>query len=131
MESKQERICSTEVLGMTPQNWDPEATNFNNYLVPPVLQAQIEIITTAMVLLPMKQAVLKALQNLVEKNKPESWFTIYLATFILLHSCALLTRAEAVRAIREGHVGPKASYPPIFKQGCIFELTGVILVEIP
>jgi hypothetical protein len=108
MESKQERICSEEVLDMTPQNWDQEADNFMNYLVPPVMQAQIEILTTAMVLLPMKQAVLKGLQHLIEKCQIKSWFTIYLSTFILLHSCALLTRAEAVRAAREGHLGPKA-----------------------
>jgi hypothetical protein len=108
MESKQERICSDEVLGMTPQIWDPEAGNFRNYLVPPVMQAQIEILTTALVMLPMKQVILKGLQNLIEKRQVESWLTIYLSTFILLHSCALLTRAEAVRAAREGHVGPKA-----------------------
>jgi hypothetical protein len=113
MESKQERICSEEVLGMTAQTWDPEAGNFGKYLVPPVMQAQIEILTTSLVLLPMKQAVLKDLQHLVEKSQVRSWFTIYLCTFILLHSCALLTHAEAVRAAREGILGSNVCFSPI------------------
>ncbi|XXG99228.1 hypothetical protein Hte_005565 [Hypoxylon texense] len=110
MESKPERICGLEVLGMTPQDWDPQARNYNMYLIPPVLQAQIEILVTATVLIPMKDIVLKKLQFLIEKNLIKSWFTIYLAIFLLLHSCALLTRAEAYRAVRNGKTGLKSSY---------------------
>ncbi|KEZ43459.1 hypothetical protein SAPIO_CDS4651 [Scedosporium apiospermum] len=98
MESKQERISSAEVLGMTPQDWDPKASNYGKYLVPPVMQAQIELLTTRAVMIPMKDMVLKQLQTLVEKNQVRSWFTVYLAIFILLHSCAMLTRAEAIRS---------------------------------
>ncbi|KAI0109121.1 hypothetical protein GGR51DRAFT_512806 [Nemania sp. FL0031] len=110
MESKQERVSSKEVLGMTPQDWDPAAGNYGKYLVPPVLQAQIEIITTSTILLPMKQQVLKILQKLIEKNLIKSWFTIYLTVFILLHSCSMLTRAEAVRAAREGSKGTQSRF---------------------
>ncbi|KAF5648101.1 hypothetical protein F52700_1316 [Fusarium sp. NRRL 52700] len=110
MESKQERVSSEEVLGMTPQDWDPTAGNYGKYLVPPVLQAQIEILTTSMILLPMQKEVLKILQSLIEKNMARSWFTIYLTMFILLHSCSMLTRAEGVRAAREGKMGSQARY---------------------
>lgn len=104
MENKQERVSSEEVLGMTPQDWDPDAGNYGKYLVPPVMQAQVEILTTSLILLPMKKEVLKILQRLIEKNLVKSWFTIYLTLFILLHSCSMLTRAEAVRAAREGKI---------------------------
>ncbi|KAJ2995556.1 hypothetical protein NUW58_g1238 [Xylaria curta] len=110
MESKQERISSEEVLGMTPQDWDPDAGNYGKYLVPPVLQAQIEILTTSIILLPMKRQVLKLLQRLIEKNAIKSWLTIYLTLFILLHSCSMLTRAEAVRAAREAPRGAQSKY---------------------
>ncbi|KAJ4313574.1 hypothetical protein N0V84_009331 [Fusarium piperis] len=110
MESKQERVSGEEVLGMTPQDWDSTAGNYGKYLVPPVLQAQIEILTTSMILLPMQKEVLKILQRLIEKNLIKSWFTIYLTLFILLHSCSMLTRAEAVRAAREGKIGSQARY---------------------
>jgi hypothetical protein len=101
MESRRERICSAEALGMAPQNWDRHADNYGSILIPPVLQAQIELLTTAMVLLPMKQAVLKGLQALMRANQTRSWFTIYLSMFVLMHSCSLLTQAERVRATRE------------------------------
>ena len=109
MESKQERVSSEEVLGMTPQDWDPDAGNYGKFLVPPVLQAQIEILTTSLILLPMKRRVLTLLQRLMEKKLVRSWLTIYLALFILLHSCSMLTRAEAFRAAREGKIGAQAS----------------------
>lgn len=101
MESRRERICSKEVLGMEPQTWDLEADNFGAYLIPPVLQAQIELLTTAYVLLPMKQEVLKIMQKLMKANHPRSWFSIYLCLFLLMHSCALLSQAESLRAKRE------------------------------
>ncbi|KAI0380510.1 hypothetical protein F5Y04DRAFT_257539 [Hypomontagnella monticulosa] len=110
MESKQERVSSKEVLGMTPQDRFPDASNYGNYLVPPVMQAQIEILTTSMILLPMKHRVLKLLQNLVEQNLARSWFTVYLTMFILLHSCSMLTRAEEVRAAREGETHAQSRY---------------------
>ncbi|RQM05074.1 hypothetical protein DH86_00003664, partial [Scytalidium sp. 3C] len=101
MESQRERICGPEVLGMSPQDWDPDADNYGHFLIPPVLQAQIELLTTVYVLLPMKKAVLKELESLVKNNRTQSWFTIYLCMFIIMHSCALLTKAERVRAQRE------------------------------
>ncbi|KAH9896318.1 hypothetical protein F4778DRAFT_262846 [Xylariomycetidae sp. FL2044] len=105
MESERERISSEEVLGMTPQDWDPDAGNYGYYLVPPVMRAQIEILTTSMVLLPMKDEVLRRLQGLLEKNSAKSWFSIYLALFILLHNCSMLTRAQAARAARAVRYG--------------------------
>lgn len=100
MESNRGRICGPETLGMVPQNWDEKARNFGTYLIPPVMQAQIEIITTDRLLIPMKRKVLKALEQLIQRNQIGSWFTIYLSAFILLHNCTLLTRAEIARAAR-------------------------------
>lgn len=115
MESRQGRICSQETLGQKPQFWDKEAGNYGNICVPPVLQAQIELITTAVVLLPMKKAVLKGLQELIHANEPRSWFTMYLVMFMLLHSCALLTKAEHVRAKREAPLGSEVRTFPILR----------------
>jgi len=102
MESRSERICSEEKLGMVPQQFDPAAPNFNQVLVPPVMSAQIELIMTAMVLLPLKKAVLTQLQELIKANRARSWFTIYLCLFVLLHSCALLTSFENMQAMKYG-----------------------------
>jgi hypothetical protein len=102
MESRSERICGEERLGMMPQTFDPAAPNYNQVLVPPVISAQIELIMTAVVLQPLKKAVLAQLQELIKANRTRSWFTIYLCLFVLLHSCALLTSFENMQAKKYG-----------------------------
>jgi hypothetical protein len=102
MESRSERICSKERLGMKPQTFDPAAQNYNQVLIPPVMSAQLELIMTAVILLPLRKVVLVQLQELIKSNRPRSWFTIYLCLFILLHSCALLTSFENMQAKKYG-----------------------------
>jgi hypothetical protein len=102
MESRSDRICSSETLGMEAQDYGPSCPNTGNILLPPVINAQMEIIVTVMILLPMKKAVLQGLQKLIEANRPGSWFAIYLCMFVLLHSCALLTAADNKRTKKFG-----------------------------
>ena len=87
---------------MKPQDYGPKCPNSGNILLPPVLNAQMEVIVTAMILLPMKKAVLSSLEKLLKENKRELWFTIYLSMFVLLHSCAMLTAADNKRARKQG-----------------------------
>jgi hypothetical protein len=100
--SRSERICGEETLGMMPQMEDRACSNFGTILLPPVMTAQIQIVVSARILSPLKQKVLDRLQNLVQANKPRSWFTIYLCIFLLLHSCALLTDADSKKAKKQG-----------------------------
>ncbi|KAI1131699.1 hypothetical protein F5Y10DRAFT_43917 [Nemania abortiva] len=102
MESRSERICGDETLGMKPQDYDPECHNYGQVLVPPVMSAQIELIATATVLNPMRKKALGSLRKLIEKRRTASWFTSYLCIFILLHSCALLTDFERRQAKKYG-----------------------------
>lgn len=102
MESRSDRICSNETLGMKPGNYGPACSNSGIILVPPVLSAQMEIIMTATILQPMRTEVLKQLKHLIEKNQRCSWFTIYLCMFILLHSCALLSAGDEKKARKQG-----------------------------
>lgn len=95
MLSRSVRICSDETLGMQPSESGPGA---GTILVPPIISAQSEIYAKVMVLDPLKKKVLQGLQRLLQGNRPESWFTIYLAMFVLLHSCGLLTARDAWRA---------------------------------
>jgi hypothetical protein len=108
MESRSERICGPEHLGMVPQTFDQAAKNYNQVLVPPVMSAQVELIMTAVVLQPLKKSVLTQLQELIKANRSQSWFTIYLCLFVLLHSCALLTSFENMQAKKYG----LQVYPP-------------------
>ncbi|KAK3115808.1 hypothetical protein LTR53_004485 [Teratosphaeriaceae sp. CCFEE 6253] len=105
MGSRQDRIAGEESLGMGIQDWDPEARNFGIIVVPPIVSAQLDLIHASMILLPMKKEVLRLLNDLIINYETKSWFTIYLATFMLMHSCALLTQAEAKRAKRHVSAG--------------------------
>ena len=102
MNSRSERIIGPETLGMQPQLWDPECNNYGEIVIPPIMSAQLELITTVAVLLPMRKAVLEPLRRLFEKGRMRSWFTIYLCLFILLHSCSLLTAFERRAAKKYG-----------------------------
>lgn len=87
---------------MQPQDFDPLAKNFGMILTPPIIAAQLTVIITVSLLLPMKHAVLQGLQRLLEANKARYWFTIYLTMFILLHSCAMFTAFEQKQSLKHG-----------------------------
>jgi len=105
MESRSEYVCGGETLGMTPHQCNPNCPNNGKVLTPPVFSAQMEIIMTARILLPMKKRILRLLRTLIHERQRQSWFTIYLTLFILLHSCAMLTAANIKRARKQGIQG--------------------------
>lgn len=102
MESRSDRICGLETLGMQPQDYGPGCLNSGLILLPPVFGAQLEIIMTTLILEPAKRAVLRLLKDLILENRRSSWFTIYLCLFILLHSCAMLTAGDNKKARKQG-----------------------------
>ncbi|KAF2630582.1 Clavaminate synthase-like protein, partial [Macroventuria anomochaeta] len=53
---------------------------------PPYIDYQYASIIMHRILGPLSKAVLKELQDLVDKRKPRDWYTIFLVTFILLHN---------------------------------------------
>ncbi|MCJ1404943.1 hypothetical protein MMC11_008169 [Xylographa trunciseda] len=102
MESQSERIVGDETLGMESQTFDPNVSSYGTNSIPPMMSAQIELMTTTRILQPLKKAVLKRLQRLVKKNDMRSWFSIYLCMFVLLHSCSILTADEYRQAKKYG-----------------------------
>jgi len=103
MESRSERIEGGETLGMQEQRYSPDCSNSMKVLLPPVLTAQLEVIMTTKILQPAVKNVLRLLNNLMgKKQKRQSWFTIYLSIFLLLHSCSLLTAGDMKKAKKQG-----------------------------
>lgn len=102
MESQSERICGKETLGMEPQFLDEKCNTYGTNSIPPMMSAQVELITTTRILQPLKRSVLRALQRLIQENKFRNWFPIYLCFFILLHSCSILTLDENRAARKYG-----------------------------
>ncbi|KAL2826070.1 hypothetical protein BDW59DRAFT_67050 [Aspergillus cavernicola] len=88
-----EHICSYETLGGAPVD-DPSNPFHAMVPMPPIMIPQMECIMYTRILRPLSGRVLAGLKDLVMENKREHWLTIYLTLFILLHSCAMLTRRD-------------------------------------
>ncbi|KAJ1327396.1 hypothetical protein MN608_06723 [Microdochium nivale] len=91
--SNPHHIYGSEKLGATIVD-DPQSMFHGVVPMPVIMIAQMECIMYTRVLRPMAKKVLSALNDLVTRNKPKYWLTIYLTTFILLHSCSMLTRRD-------------------------------------
>ncbi|KAL4941730.1 hypothetical protein BDV06DRAFT_212435 [Aspergillus oleicola] len=91
--SNPEHIRTPDALGSAPVN-DPNSPFHTRVPMPAIMIAQMECIMYSRILRPLAHRVLTGLRELVTANKREHWLTIYLTSFILLHSCAMLTRRD-------------------------------------
>ena len=100
-------LVGEDTLGMSPEVKDHSYPLFGKVPIPPVLLSQFDIIITLNLLQPLRKVVLDHLQRIIAANKPRSWLTIYLCTFILLHNCAMVTADRYRHARKHGlKVGP-------------------------
>jgi hypothetical protein len=86
---------------------EPEATDrsyplFGKVPLPPVMIQQLDMVLTLGFLQPLRKKVLEDFQKIVLANKPKSWMTIYLITFMSLYSCARLTAENYHNARKHG-----------------------------
>jgi len=89
------RICGKDTLDMPPDILDESSPLHGEIPVPPVLGTQIELILIQGIQIPLRKVVLDKLQKLILANRPNTWFTMYLCTFILLHNCSMITKYDA------------------------------------
>ncbi|ROW11781.1 hypothetical protein VPNG_04931 [Cytospora leucostoma] len=98
IQTRSERICGSETIGIGPQLQDPDRHDYNRIPVPPIISAQITIIVEAMFFKPLQAQIRKRLERLIATKSPGSWFTIYLVCMLLLHNCALITEYHSKKA---------------------------------
>jgi hypothetical protein len=92
MSSTTEWICGDDHLDMSPVT-DTSSPYWQHMPIPPVMSAQGQIIAYSKILKPLKESVVKQLSSMDSAaDTRKYWFTIYLTYFVLLHSCALVTR---------------------------------------
>lgn len=75
---------------------------FGKIPLPPVMIQQLDMILTLGILNPLQKQVLEDLQRLILANKPKSWLTIYLITFMSLHNCAMMSDENYRNARKHG-----------------------------
>jgi hypothetical protein len=84
---------------------EPQDTTFplgQRIPLPPVMIQQLDMILTVGILEPLHKRVLEDFQKIVLANNPKSWLTIYLVTFLSLHSCARITNENYRNARKHG-----------------------------
>jgi hypothetical protein len=102
MSSITEWLYGDDLLDMQPVADDTSPYN-GHTPIPPVMSAQFQIIAISKILRPLKKLVVGHLAAINSaSNRRKNWFAIYLTYFILLHSCALVTRRDQEYAAQIG-----------------------------
>lgn len=102
LNTKSTNIVGPETLGMPADILDSSHPTPGKIPIPPVMGNQIELILSRDIQDRLRNEILDALQKLIYSNKPGTWFTIYLCTFILLHNCAMITKHDSSYARKHG-----------------------------
>jgi hypothetical protein len=97
-----EHIVGKERLDMEPEMEDRTCPLFGKIPLPPVMIQQLDMILTLGVLQPLQKQVLDEFQKLVLANNPRNWMTVYLITFMSLHSCAKVSQENYNNARKQG-----------------------------
>ena len=97
-----EHIIGDDTLNMEPETADRSYPLYGKIPLPPVMIQQLDMILTLGILRPLRKRVLEDFQKLVLSNKPSSWLTVYLITFMSLHSCASVSGENYRNARKHG-----------------------------
>ncbi|KAK0716678.1 hypothetical protein B0T21DRAFT_318606 [Apiosordaria backusii] len=91
--------------------FDPQSPYFGRIPVTPVMDTQLDKVVIRTILLPLKKSIQRSLQRLIEANKAEHWFTIYLCIFVLLSNYEIATQHDRGFAIRYSRKERFCNYP--------------------
>jgi len=97
-----EYITGDDKLDMVPEMEDRTCPLFGKIPLPPVMIQQLDMILTLGILQPLQKQVLEDFQKLVLANNPRNWMTVYLITFMSLHSCAKISEENYNNARKHG-----------------------------
>lgn len=97
-----EHIVGDDTLDMQAETTDKSFPLFGKVPLPPVMIQQLDMILTLGILQPLRKKVLEDLQRLILSNKTSTWMTVYLITFMSLHSCAIISNENYRNARKHG-----------------------------
>lgn len=97
-----EHIVGEDTIDMLPETKDISYPLFGKVPLPPIMIQQLDMILTLGLLQPLRKRVLEDFHKIVIANKPKSWMTIYLITFMFAHSCAALSAENYQNARKHG-----------------------------
>ena len=109
------RICGEDTLGMEPVQGDAPWAGI--IPVTPIMDQQLDQLVIHFVLKPLSEWILRNLyrkfQDAAKKKTLQHWLEVFVASFVLLHSCAVQLAAEnrfSKRYGMSGRFGPVGHY---------------------
>ncbi|KAF4632338.1 hypothetical protein G7Y89_g5787 [Cudoniella acicularis] len=103
------RICSEGTLGMTIID-DPKSPFCGCIPIPLVVDTQLDQVAIQSILDPLRQQVLKLLNERISKKSRKDWFEIYATIFILLNNVEVAIAHDHDFAHRYSHYTPGRGY---------------------
>jgi hypothetical protein len=103
-------LAGEETPGMQSGTKDRSYSLFGKISMPRIRIAQFDMMNTLRILQHLRKLVLDGLQRLIMSNKPNTWFTVYLCIFILLHDCSIIP-ADRYRHARDNSMKVSAAQP--------------------
>ncbi|KAL2267134.1 hypothetical protein VTJ83DRAFT_4411 [Remersonia thermophila] len=91
------QMCGPDTLGV-PRVRDPTSPHHGKIPIPPTMDTQLDQIVIQFILRPLRQAVVDKFEQLITPPKPETWWEVYLASFILLNHIERLARHSVAHA---------------------------------
>ncbi|KAK4183081.1 hypothetical protein QBC35DRAFT_508751 [Podospora australis] len=77
---------------------EPENPHHGKIPIPPIMDTQLDQIVIQNILKPLREQVISKFQALITPAKPETWFEIYLAAFIMLNHIERLAKHSVFHA---------------------------------
>ena len=95
------RMCGgggSDTLGIRKIN-EPTSPRHGNIPIPPMMDTQLDQIVITQVLEPLKEHFVDQFEAKISPVKPEDWFEIYLAAFVMLNHVERLARHSSFHAM--------------------------------
>ncbi|KAL1840237.1 hypothetical protein VTJ49DRAFT_668 [Mycothermus thermophilus] len=91
------QMCGADTLGVSAVR-DPTSPHHGKIPIPPTMDTQLDQVVIQFILKPLRQAVVEKFEQLITPAKPETWWEVYLSSFILLNHIERLARHSVAHA---------------------------------
>lgn len=95
-------IVGDETLDMPADILDETSPSHGKIPIPPVMGAQLDSVLIHQIQHNLRKDALKKLGKVITENRTNTWISIYLSIFVLLHNAALVIKHDASYARKHG-----------------------------
>ncbi|KAK3688256.1 hypothetical protein B0T22DRAFT_376723 [Podospora appendiculata] len=90
-------ICGEDTLGFS-RVADPTNPHYQKIPIPPIMDTQLDQVLIRSVLVPLKDRLIKQLEEKISPAKPDAWFETYLTAFVVLSHIERLAKHSVFHA---------------------------------